>query len=68
MTLRDLIKCVATDNHATYKVTKFGDNHTLDDVHWEEIGRRYKDSEVWMAYPIKADHCAVKQWHIILKG
>lgn len=55
MTLRDLIKCVATDNHATY------------DVHWEEIGRRYKDSEVWMAYPIKADHCAVKQWHIILK-
>lgn len=33
MTLRDLIKCVATDNHATYK----------------------------------ADHCAVKQWHIILK-
>ena len=67
MTLRDLIKCVATDNHATYKVTKFGYNHTLDDVHWEEIGRRYKDSEVWMAYPIKSDHCAVKQWHIILK-
>lgn len=46
MTLRDLIKCVATDNHATYKVTKFGYNHTLD---------------------IEADHCAVKQWHIILK-
>ena len=67
MTLRDLIKCVATDNHATYKVTKFGCNNTLDDVHWEEIGRRYKDSEVWMAYPIEADHCTVKQCHIILK-
>lgn len=67
MTLRDLIKCVATDNHATYKVTKFGCNHTLDGVYWEEIGRKYKDSEVWMAYPIEADHCAVKQWHIILE-
>ena len=32
MTLRDLIKCVATDNHATYKVTKFGYNHTLDEI------------------------------------
>lgn len=32
MTLRDLIKCVATDNHATYKVTKFGYNSATDEI------------------------------------
>lgn len=67
MTLRELIMRVATDNHATYKLTQIGYNYAVDDVHWEEIGRRYKDSEVWMAYPVEANNCAVKKWNIVLK-
>lgn len=42
MTLRDLRMYVSTDNHATFTLTKVGYMFTLENVHWNEIGNRYK--------------------------
>lgn len=67
MTLRDLHTTICTDNHATITVSKIGYGVLYQNKHWGEIPKRYKDSEVWMAYPTEANHCAVKQWKIILK-
>ena len=67
MTLRELHMCVSTDNHATFTLTKFGYRFPLKDVHWDEIGNRYKNSEVWMAYPIEVSSCSVKKWSVTLK-
>lgn len=67
MTLRDLHLRVATDNHAPITVSKIGAGVLCENKYWGEIPKKYKDSEVWMAYPIKADHCAVKRWRVILE-
>ena len=67
MTLRELRTCVATDNHATFTLTKFGRSFSLENVHWDEIGNRYKNSEVWMAYPEETSCCSVKKWRVALK-
>lgn len=67
MTLRELHTCVATDNHATFTLEKFGYRFPLENVHWDEIGNRYKNSEVWMAYPVEASCCSVKKWKVMLK-
>ena len=67
MTLRDLHLCIATDNHATFTITRIGSKLAIKNVHWNDISRRYKDSEVWMAYPVEADYCAVKKWSVVLK-
>lgn len=56
MTLRDLHLCIATDNHATFTITIIGSKLAIKNVHWNDISRRYKDSEVWMAYPIEAGY------------
>lgn len=57
MTLRELHTCVATDIHATFTLTKLGYRFPLKGVHWNEIGNRYKKSEVWMAYPEETSCC-----------
>lgn len=67
MTLRELRTCVATDNHATFTLTKFGWSVPLENVHWDEIGNRYKNSEVWMAYPEEVSCCSVKKRGVVLK-
>lgn len=67
MTLRELPTYVATDNHAVFTITKFGGGLVAENRHWGDIIRHYKDSEIWMAYPIEANHCAVKRWRVILK-
>lgn len=67
MTLRDLHMCVATDNHATFTLTKFGYRFPLENVYWNEISNRYKNSEVWAAYPEETSCCSVKKWRVVLK-
>lgn len=67
MTLRELHTRISTDNHATITVSKIGYGIVAQNKHWGEIQKKYKDSEVWMAYPIEANYCAVKQWKIILE-
>lgn len=67
MTLRDLRIYVSTDNHATFTLTKVGYMFTLENVHWNEIGNRYKNSEVWEAYPEEVSCYSVKKWCVILK-
>lgn len=67
MTLRELQTYVATDNHAVFTITKFGGGLVAENRHWGDISRHYKDSEIWTAYPIEANHCAVKRWRVILK-
>lgn len=67
MTLRDLRMYVSTDNHATFTLTKVGYSFPLENVHWNEIGDRYKNSEVWEAYPEEVSYYSVKKWCVILK-
>ena len=42
-------------------------NQLFENVHWDEIGNRYKNSEVWMAYPEETSCCSVKKWRVALK-
>ena len=67
MTLRDLHMCVSTDNHATFTLTNFGHRFILENVHWDEIGSKYKNSEVWEACPEEVSCCSVKKWRVVLK-
>lgn len=67
MTLRELHLHIATDNNAVFTITKLGGGLIAENRHWGDIIRYYKDSEIWMAYPIEANHCAVKRWRVILK-
>ena len=67
MTLRELHMNIATDNNAVFTITKLGGGLIAENRHWGGIIRYYKDSEIWMAYPIEANHCAVKKWGVILK-
>lgn len=67
MTLRELHLHISTDRHATITVSKIGYGVVYQNSQWGEIPNKYKDSAVWMAYPIETNHCAVKQWRIILE-
>lgn len=67
MALRYLHMCIATDKHVTFTLTKFGCQFPLENVHWGEIGNRYKNSEVWMAYPEEVSGCSVTKWRVVLK-
>jgi hypothetical protein len=67
MILLELRTCVDTDNHAVFTITKLGGGLIAENRHFGDIIRYYKDSEIWMAYPIEVNHCAVKRWLVILK-